>query len=65
MRLNVEKHTLKFMWAIDRAAKSEMPKTEDEYVALAVSVLRPIFRKAIRDGGPEGGVSARHRFRKV
>ena len=55
MRLDVEKHALKFMWAIDRAAKSEMPKTEDEYVALAVSVLRPIFRKAIRDGGPEGG----------
>ena len=65
MRLNVEKHALKFMWAIDRAAKTEMPKTENEYIALAVSILRPIFRKAIRNGGPGGGAGARRRTRKV
>ena len=57
MKLNVEKHARKFMWALDRGAKTELPKTEDEYIALAASILRQIIRKVL-DKLVERGESA-------
>ena len=57
MKLNVEKHARKFMWALDRGAKTDLPKTEDEYIALAASILRPIIRKVL-DESVERGSSA-------
>ena len=57
MILNVEKHARKFMWALDRGAKTELPKTEDEYIALAASILRQIIRKVL-DKLVERGESA-------
>lgn len=57
MKLNVEKRARKFMWELDRGAKTELPKTEDEYIALAASILRPIIRKVL-DKSVERGESA-------
>lgn len=46
-KINIEKHAKKFLWALDKLSKTEMPKTEDEFIKLSSAILRPIIKKTI------------------
>ena len=46
-KVNVAKHAKKFLWALDKSSKTEMPKTEEEFIKLCTSTLRPIIRKQL------------------
>lgn len=46
MRLpSIEKRVVRLMEAIDKHAKTDLPKREDEYMRLIQSTIRPIVRK--------------------
>ena len=56
MRLpSLEKRTLRLIDAIDKHAKAETPLTEDQYMALIQSMIRPIVKKTIEERKTEGG----------
>ena len=48
MRLpSIEKRTVWLMEAIDKNAKTDLQKTEDQYMAIMQSLVRPIVRKKV------------------
>ncbi len=57
MRLpDIGKRVAWLMEAIDKNVKTDLPKTEDQYMALVASLVRPIVRRvcaAQKDGRDE------------
>ena len=48
---SIEKRVVWLLDAINKNAKTDLPKTEDQYMALVQSVVRPIVRKWIEEEG--------------
>lgn len=42
---SIEKRVKKLMEAIDKHAKTDLPKTEDQYMRLVQSLIRPQVRR--------------------
>ena len=46
---SIEKRVQWLMDAIDKNCKTDLPITEDEYMALVASVVRPFVRKRMKE----------------
>lgn len=53
-KVKINKHAEKLLWAIVKVQKTEVQKTEDQYIQLIQSIVRPIIRNVLAnsDGNP-------------